>query len=335
MYPLRMLLPLATSLTAVAGLPGTLQAAGEDVADQPLAVYFAQPPTEVADVGRRIIGSIEGPSESFAVRIGNLGETAAAARVSWPVSRETGFDPVPGGDPSPYQRGPGSVEGGTAVQVRGREIGIWIDSDLPRPVAGALIPVCPAYWWWDLKRAPWPFAEPGHELAFRFDLKVPIARRENGADVYVCAYFLFRDVRSGRSVWYGASVFDLRGPLKELVHLDNWEAGTGLPILLAALRPGTGWLHPGPGSAEAQSAPFSGYRRFEFRVRGDELLAGLAALRQRFPETAAFSTDPADYQLVHLNLNPEVYAPAGSRGRIGLAIRDLRVALHGGPRLRR
>jgi|GEM_PF-243496 len=327
MYSMRMILPLVSSL-AGAAIPGTSAAAVAEEAEPPVTVYVAQPAVEAPEVDARIIGNVQGPSGSFVVRVANLGATADAAPVTWPVAERTGFDPAPGGDPSPYQRGPAAAAAGTAVQMRGPEIGIWIDSDLPRPEAGALIPVCPAYWWWDVKSAPWPFAQPGDELAFRFDLKVPTATRARGAEVYLCAYFLFRDARSGRSVWYGASLFDLRGPLKELVHVDNWEAGTGLPILLAAIRPGSGWLHPGPGSAEAQTAPFSDYRRFEFRVSAPELLQGLAALRQRFPETGTLSTQAADYQLVHVNVNPEVYAPAGSRGQIGLALRDLRVALH-------
>ena len=37
--------------------------------------------------------------------------------------------------------------------------------------------------------------------------------------------------------------------------------------------------------------------------------------------------DPRDFELVHFNVNPEVYAPEGSRGRLGLALRDMRVVL--------
>ena len=325
-----LILPLAAALAgAAAAATPALPLAGET--DPPVAVYVAQPTVAAAAVDRSIVGNTPPVPESFVVRIGNLGEVADRAVAGWAVSQWTGFDPVPGGDPSPYQRGPSTTPGSTAVQMRGDELGIWIDSDLPRPAAGALIPVCPAFWWCDLTRAPRPFAEAGHELAFRFDLKIPSATRAGGAEVYLCAYFLFRDARSGRSLWYGASVFDLRGPQPELLHVDNWEAGTGLPIVVAALRGGTRWLHPADGSAEAQAAPFSDYRRFEFRVGAEELLHGLAALHRRFPETASLSTDPADYQLVHINLNPEIYAPPGSRGQIGLAVKGLRVALQARP----
>jgi hypothetical protein len=39
------------------------------------------------------------------------------------------------------------------------------------------------------------------------------------------------------------------------------------------------------------------------------------------------SEEPRDYQLTHFNINPEVYAPSESRGRLGLALRAIRVLL--------
>jgi len=40
------------------------------------------------------------------------------------------------------------------------------------------------------------------------------------------------------------------------------------------------------------------------------------------------SEDPRDYQLVHFNLNPEVFAPKGSCGRLGLALRGIRLEVN-------
>jgi hypothetical protein len=48
-------------------------------------------------------------------------------------------------------------------------------------------------------------------------------------------------------------------------------------------------------------------------------------MKKAMPQLAPTSEDPRDYQLVHFNINPEVYAPTGSRGRLGLALRDIRV----------
>ena len=290
---------------------------------------FVQSAVEAGEVDDRVIGEVRPKSETFYVRLANMGEDADTAAISWDVGRYTGFRPGTSASRAEYQRGPRPSVEGTAVQIQGTEIGIWIDSDHPRPAKGALLPVCPAYWWWDMNKAPRPFQQPGHELSFSFDLQVPTAERQGQAEVYICAYFLLRDQRSGRQLWLGASVFDLRGAdrFPDTVHVDNWEAGTGLPILFTALNERSAWLHPGPGSACFTDSLFDQYRRFEFRVGQKELQAAIAAMKNRWPRFADVSEDPRDYQLIHFNVNPEVYAPSGSRGRLGLALRDIRVSL--------
>jgi hypothetical protein len=290
---------------------------------------FRQPELEGQAVADCVIGEVQPASERFYVRLGNMGEDAAAATLAWDVGRHTGFRPASGESLILYQRGPRQLGEGTAVQLRGRELGIWIDSDHPRPRRGALLPVCPAYWWWNQDRAPWPFREADRELSFSFDLKVPSAERQGQAEVYVCAHFLFCDQRSHRQFWFGASLFDLRGAERfpDTVHVDNWEGGTGLPILFSALNQGSAWLHPGLGSSQFTDRPFDDYRRFDFRLGTAELRAAIAAMRKRLPKLADASEDPRDYQLLHFNVNPEVYAPEGSRGRLGVAMRDIRVLL--------
>jgi hypothetical protein len=294
-----------------------------------LKTIFRQPEVEADAVDACVIGEVQPSSETFHVRIANLGPDADAAKLSWEVGRWTGFQPDRADLLARYQRGPRQTNEGTAVQVRGRELGIWIDSDRPRPQRGDLIPVCPAYWWLEPQRAPRPFEAANRELSFALDLKVPTAEREGKAEVYVCVYFLFGDRRSKQHFWFGASLFDLRGAERfpDTVHVDDWEGGTGRPILFTALRPGSVWLHPGPGSAHFAQRTFGDYRRFEFRVGPNELRTAIAAMKKRLPKSAEASDEPQDYQLLHFNANPEVYAPQGSRGRLGLAIRDLQIVL--------
>jgi hypothetical protein len=290
---------------------------------------FVQPAVESDTVEARVIGEVRPAGEWFCVRIANLGKDADAAVVPWDVSRYTGFEPEASELRASYQRGPGDLVGGTAVQMRATEIGIWIDSDHPRPRQGSLIPVCPGYWWWDVTKAPRPFQRPDLELSFSLDMKVPTAQREGNAEVYVCAYLLLRDQRSGRQFWLGPSLFDLRNAERfpDTVHFDDWEGGTKLPILFSALNERSAWFRPGLGSACYTDRPFAEYRRFEFRVGHTELRAAIAALKQRWPEWEDLSEDPADFQLTHFNVNPEVHAPIGSRGRLGLAMRDIRLVL--------
>jgi hypothetical protein len=160
-------------------------------------------------------------------------------------------------------------------------------------------------------------------------MQVPTAEREGQTEVYVCAYFLLRDQRSGRQFWLGASLFDPRGAARfpDTVHFDDWEGGTQLPILYTALNDRSAWLHPGPGSAHFADQPFSPYRHFDFRVGSQELLTAVKAMKRRWPKLAEVSEEPSDFQLTHFNVNPEVYSPNGSRGRLGLALRNIRLQI--------
>ncbi|MEQ1749666.1 MAG: hypothetical protein ABL974_09610 [Prosthecobacter sp.] len=80
-------------------------------------------------------------------------------------------------------------------------------------------------------------------------------------------------------------------------------------------------------SALFTSQPFAEYRRYDVRVTAAEMKNAIHAMRARFPETAAVSGNIADLRLIHFNLNPEIFAPKGSRGRLGLALRNIRVEL--------
>jgi hypothetical protein len=293
---------------------------------------FRQPEISLQEVDSCVIGAVEPQSERFLVRLGNYGPTAPLALQAWDAGRFTRLQ-VPVG----CQRGLSSEPDTTAVQVHGRQIGIWIDSDHPRPALGALLPITPAYWWQELSRAPLPFNDPNsepdrtpsRELAIAFDLKVPTASRAGAAEVYVTTNFLFRDIRSKQAIWLAATLFDPRGEARfpDTVHMDSWEAGTQLPILFSALNTRSRWLHPGPRSSLFTDQSFADYRSFEVRVSAAELQAALGALRKARPSLAAVSADPRDYQLTHFNINPEVFAPPGSRGKLGMAIRDVRVDL--------
>jgi hypothetical protein len=288
-----------------------------------IETFFHQPAISDAKAAAAcVIGEVHPESETFYVRIGNYGKTTLIVSQAWDASAFTGLK-VPAG----FQFGPMADVNSTAVQVHGREIGIWIDSDHPRPALGSLLPITPAYWWWDFAKAPMPFAKEGVELVMSFEMKVPTASREGEAQPYITVNFLFLDTLSQKQFWLAANLFDMRpeSQFPDTLHFDGWEGGTQIPILYSALNNKSQWMHPGKDSALFTSQPFAEYRRYDVRVTAAELKKAIHAMRARFPETAAVSDNAADLRLIHFNLNPEVFAPKGSRGRIGLALRDVRV----------
>ncbi len=284
---------------------------------------FDQPAITDAKAAKAcVIGEVHPDSDRFYVRIGNYGKTTPIVSQAWDAGAFTGLK-VPAG----FQFGPMAAENSAAVQVHGRENGIWIDSDHPRPALGSLLPITPAYWWWDYAKAPMPFAKEGVELAMGFEMKVPTASREGEAQPYITVNFLFLDTLSQKQFWLAANLFDLRpeSQFPDTVHFDGWEGGTQIPILYSALNNKSQWMHPGKDSALFTSQPFAEYRRYDVRVTAAELKIAIHAMQARFPETAAVSDNATELRLVHFNINPEVYAPAGSRGGLGLALRDIRV----------
>jgi len=297
-------------------------AQGDDESDR--SRLFRQPSISGTDIDACVIGEVQPQSERFYVRLGNYGKATQLVPQAWDAGRFTGLQ-VPAG----FQRGLSPTADTTAVQVHDRETGIWIDSDHPRPSIGALLPITPAYWWLDMSRAPVPFEEADRELSMSFDLKVPTSVREGTAEVYVTANFLFHDPRSRQSLWLAATLFDPRGEASfpDTVHMDDWEGGTQLPILFSALNGKSRWLHPGPDSSLFTDQPFPDYRSIEVRVTAAEFRAALVAMRKAMPKLADASEDPRDYRLAHFNINPEVFAPTGSRGRLGLSTRDVQVDL--------
>lgn len=271
-----------------------------------------------------VIGEVHPDSDRFYVRIGNYGKTTSIASQLWDASTFTGLK-VPNG----CQLGPLADANSSAVQVHGREFGIWIDSDHPRPALGSLLPITPAYWWWDFAKAPMPFAKEGAELGMSFEMKVPTASREGEAQPYITVNFLFLDTRSQKQFWLAANLFDMRpeSQFPDTVHFDVWEGGTQIPILYSALNKKSQWMHSGKDSALFTSQPFAAYRHYDVRSTAAEVKTAIVAMQKRFPETATISGNIADLRLIHFNLNPEVFAPKGSRGRLGLALRNIRVEL--------
>ena len=170
-----------------------------------IETFFHQPDITAKDVDACVIGEVHPDSEKFYVRMGNYGKTTPIVSQAWDAGAFTGLQ-VPAG----FQFGPMATETSTAVQVHGREIGIWIDSDHPRPALGSLLPITPAYWWWDFAKAPMPFAKEGVELGISFDMKVPTASREGEAQPYITVNFLFLDTRSQKQFWLAANLFDMR-----------------------------------------------------------------------------------------------------------------------------
>lgn len=284
--------------------------------------YFTQPSIDASHVDSSTVGSTAyPPGGTFLIR---EAQASNIIPVSWDVGQFTGFEPD-AANPSLYQRSSNSNQGTSAIQIKDKTGGIWINSSSV-PHSGGLYTITPAQWWWDSAGQPKPWINAENGLSFSFEAKIPTAVRSGGAEVYFSPCLLFTDSVSGKSIWYCVQTFDLRPAFSERIHFDGWSGGTNLPIVVSVMNTGTTFTHLGPDSSIFQQAPWNDFKYFEFRITSEEFRRAIVAVNVQYPPSV-LSPDPINYSLVHFNLDPEVYdSPAGSVGKIGMAYRNIKIA---------
>ena len=240
------------------------------------------------------------------------------------LGSDTGFSP-----PAPRRNYQVSVAptspGATAIQAYGGEIGINIHSasiaanlagrfDLGTVVLGVNLPT-PAR----------PFAA-GKKAKYSFAAKIPRSRQSNRGVSQVVAYYNLRDRVRKQGFWFGMVVFDSRGWFNQRsqgFEYVMWDKGTNQPIVHATAAHSSNLLDHGYATAGFGWRPFPDRRFYAFVIGAPQVRAAIAMMKSRYPELAArFSDDPADYEIRHINLNPEIYAPEGSYAQIGMSVTE-------------
>jgi hypothetical protein len=294
----------------------------------PSAQVLVQQPTDVTEV----------QSIAYVNRVptkGTVGVTLWGSHYQLqPTSDETlkhytGFSPP---DPqSNYQVSVASDRpGATAIQAHGGEIGINIDStsiaanladrfDLGTIVMGA-----------DLPTPARPFSS-GKNAKYTFVAAIPSSHQTNQGVSQVVAYYNLRDRVHNHAFWFGMVVLDSRGWVQQSsrgLEQVMWDRGTRQPIVHATAAHSTRLLDRRYPTAAFGWAPFADRRAYAFVIGAPQLAVAISMMKSKYPELAAkFSSDPADYEIRHINLNPEIYAPQGSTGQVGLCVSDWRLEI--------
>ncbi len=240
------------------------------------------------------------------------------------LENNTGFAPP---DPrASYQLSVAPASpGATGIQAHGGEIGINIQStsiasnlaskfDLGTIVLGANLP------------APvQPFAS-GKKAKYSFAARIPRSGQTNRGVSQVVAYYSLRDRVHNQSFWFGMVVFDSRGWSYQSSHgLERvmWDKGTNRPIVQATAAHSNNLLDRLYPTTAFAGQPFSDRRSYTFAIGAPQVGAAISLMKSRYPALAAkFSDDPADYEIRHINLNPEIYAPQGAFAQIGISVID-------------
>lgn len=138
---------------------------------------------------------------------------------------------------------------------------------------------------------------------YTYDLRVTRADHGPTSVAQVVAYLNLHDQVNGASLWVGQIAFDTRCDKGGDV---GWDAGTNTPMFNI--------LAP-----NFSCRIFDAWLSMSFTVGPAQIAAAAAALRSRYP-ALRLSGNVADYELTHINLNPEVAVKPGEAARIDIGV---------------
>jgi hypothetical protein len=218
--------------------------------------------------------------------------------LSWDLSARTGAA-LPAAD----SRGTRPlVVGSTALQFGNSTFGALLNLTADPLEPGASLGTVTIGYDWDASRAAAPWAGSGGGLELSIQYQVPTARK-TGVAVYTSWTVGLATASADSFVWYETALFDLDRPLGgDVVWLDTIS---GRPIVHGVLsQTQTSNFHRVfPDSANSATSTWAGFRRFHFAIEAAHVAAAMAAANAKFNLT--LSTDPADWRLVHTNVEVE------------------------------
>jgi hypothetical protein len=215
---------------------------------------------------------------------------------TWDASSQTGF--TPSSSLSATQLGFQNIPGTSTAQMDGDVVGAYLNSaNLPGSPDDQKMMITPQFVF-EAGNEPAPFASSSSSLSASMDLQIPTAV---GNLTYVTADLLFKDP-NGVRISFGVKIFS-NGATQPVVGTGYNVPGNSY-MLNSPLVADQQYLTLAPGSASWSSAPWLGWRHFEWSISQAQFLAGLDFLVSQYPGKVQ-STDPAQYVLAEVHLNAE------------------------------
>lgn len=241
---------------------------------------------------------------------------------SWPASRLTGFDP---GQPlREHQAGNRDQEGSSTAQIKGDVVAVYVNSrDYDK---AACQPRCKANLMagYSFAQPQSTFEDPKARIEASITAKVPTATKSGQAMSFVNVRLRLQDRKSKRMVSFGINLFSL-GSRRDF-DVVGQDPHTGDVMLNSRFLPGMKFVSLAEGSARAQSEPFADFKTFRASISADNFRE---ALREAKADGYGndLSDDPAQYQIVHIHIEPELTrTSAGSPASLGAAFKGFEIA---------
>lgn len=140
------------------------------------------------------------------------------------------------------------------------------------------------------------------QYRYSYDIRVPRAEVNGGSVAQVVGYLNFHDRVNKRNMWLGHIVFDTRCDAGTLV---KWDQGTNTPVVNTRV-------------PNFSCRTFGDWRSISVTIGPDQIAWAAQQLRSKYP-ALMLSSNPADFLLTHVNLNPET---AAGTARIDVGVRN-------------
>lgn len=230
---------------------------------------------------------------------------------TWSAGDKTGFYPTGAGELS-FKDATGS----STAQAQGDTVGAYINSADIKASTEFKMMVSP-----EVALAPVKPFDTERALVVSLKLQIPTATdaQQPGSNAYASSDLLLMDPH-GFSLSYSGKLFSHGGNPNHIAASLGIDAPTGNTMVNTPLRPAMPYLSLGNTSSTWQTAPWLGFKSFEYRISKAQFAAALAAIHQQYPQ-AKLSMNPADYTLTKWHLNAELHyqtAPAS----LGWSMKD-------------
>ncbi len=150
----------------------------------------------------------------------------------------------------------------------------------------------------------WSPKTPIRATQYRYSYDLRVSRADGPGVAQVVSYLNLRDRVNGANLWLGQIIFDTRCSKAGEV---AWDTGTNTPMVNVL-------------AANFSCSTFGDWRPVSFVVGPAQIEWATAQLRARYP-ALRLSANAGDYEVSHINVNPEVATASGS-ARIDVGIRN-------------
>lgn len=279
-------------------------------------------PETITNINERIYVDVPDPVHQTFIRLGGMSASATSQTITgWNLGKYTGAKTS--GTIANYQRGVNNnVPGSSAVQLFGNTAGFIVDTTSIPGNSAYTFGLANAQWGyaWNSADAIKPWATSTSKFNMDFDMKIPIAKHKSNSEPgYVYASILVRDGTSGKYLYIQPQILDTRYIPYEFYGFD---VGTQTAFVGVKFVSNGRYASKTSTSTASTKTAWNAWKHFGFTINRTQLNNAITDINAVYG--AGLSLDYANYTLILITIQDEVYWGSGVRGtKIAASVRNI------------